>query len=207
VSPKVRETITPSTATRTLDRITGRSVNFISAPISGLQIIEPRAFEDARGFFAEVYRSDVFAKHGITAPFVQDNHSASSRGTLRGLHCQIAPQGQAKLVRVVSGEIFDVAVDVRPGSATYGRWHAEVLSAANRKMFFIPEGFLHGFLVLSDRADVLYKTTDYYAPQLERGVAWNDPQIGVVWPDPGCPLIVSDRDRRNPALKDAGPLL
>jgi dTDP-4-dehydrorhamnose 3,5-epimerase len=182
-------------------------VDFKPAPIQGLFVIEPRAFEDARGFFAEVYRADAFAKHGIAAPFVQDNHSSSSRGTLRGLHCQIAPQAQAKLIRVVSGEIFDVAVDVRPGSATYGRWHGEVLSAENRKMFFIPEGFLHGFLVLSDRADVLYKTSAYYAPQLERGVAWNDPDIGVVWPDPGRALIISDRDRRNPALKGSGPLV
>lgn len=181
-------------------------MQFIPTHLQGLQIIEPRAHEDARGFFAETYRKDRFAEHGILEDLVQDNHSSSLRGTLRGLHCQIAPKAQAKLIRVVHGEIFDVAVDVRPGSATYGQWHGESLSAANRRMLYVPAGFLHGFLVLSDHAEVLYKTSDYYAPQFERGVAWDDPQIGVIWPDPGCPLILSDRDRRNPALKDAGAL-
>lgn len=164
-------------------------------------MIEPRAFEDARGFFAETYRADVFAKHGIAEPFVQDNHSSSARGTLRGLHYQSAPAEQAKLVKVVAGEIFDVAVDVRPGSPTFGRWHGEMLSAANRKMLFVPVGFAHGFLVMSDRADVLYKTTAYYAPALEGGIAWNDPTIRVAWPDPGCEYVLSDRDRKNPPLQ------
>lgn len=180
-------------------------MRFFSTPIPGLVLIEPKVFEDPRGFFAEVYRADLFAQNGIVQHFVQDNHSSSVRGTLRGLHCQIAPKAQAKLIRVVQGEIYDVAVDVRPGSSTYGKWFGETLSAKNRKMLFVPEGFLHGFLVMSDRADVIYQTTDYYSPQDERGVAWNDPDIGVRWPDPGCALILSDRDRKTPLLKDAGP--
>ena len=175
-------------------------MKFTPTPLSGLCLIEPRAFEDARGFFAEVYRADLFARHGIAAAFVQDNHSSSARGTLRGLHYQIAPAEQGKLVRVIVGEVFDVAVDIRPGSPTFGKWHGETLSAANRKMLFVPAGFAHGFLVTSERAEVVYKTTEYYAPELERGIPWNDPVIGVVWPKLGCDFALSERDRRWPCF-------
>lgn len=176
-------------------------MHFRPTPLSGLTIIEPRAFEDARGFFAETYREDLFAKNGIPDHFVQDNHSSSARGTLRGLHYQKAPFAQAKLMKVVVGEIFDVAVDLRPGSATYGKWFGVTLSAANRLMLYVPTGFAHGFLVMSDRADVLYQTSAYYSPAHEVGIAWNDPTIGVQWPDAGCPYILSDRDRKNPPLE------
>ncbi len=168
--------------------------------IQGLWVIKPRVFEDKRGFFAETYRTDLFAQNGITQPFVQDNHSTSVRGTLRGMHYQETPLGQDKLVRTIIGEIYDVAVDLRPGSATYGRWHAEVLSAENRKMLFVPKGFAHGFLVTSDRAEVLYKASAYYAPQAERGIPWNDPGINIQWPDIGCEYVLSDRDRQYAPL-------
>ncbi len=168
--------------------------------LSGLTVIEPRAFEDARGFFAETYREDLFAAQGISHRFVQDNHSSSVRGTLRGLHYQKEPFAQAKLMKVVVGEIFDVAVDLRAGSPTYGKWFGETLSAENRKMLYVPTGFAHGFLVTSDRADVLYQTSAYYSPAHEVGIAWNDPFIGVKWPDPGCAYILSDRDQKNPPL-------
>ena len=176
-------------------------MNFRAASIPGLVVIEPRVFGDTRGSFFEVYRRDLFVAAGINDDFVQDNASSSVRGTLRGLHYQTAPAEQAKLVRVVSGEIFDVAVDLRPGSATYGRWHAETLSAENRRMLYVPTGFAHGFLVTSDRAEVLYKATAYYAPQLEKGIAWNDASLKIQWPKVGCDYILSDRDRCNPSLQ------
>lgn len=176
-------------------------MNFKPTGIHRLTVIEPKFFRDERGFFAETYRADLFAQNGIAEPFVQDNHSSSVRGTLRGLHYQSAPSAQAKLVQVTLGEIFDVAVDLRAGSPTYGKWYGETLSAENGKMLFVPTGFAHGFLVMTDRAEVLYKTTAYYAPKLEVGVAWNDPTIKVAWPDPGCEFILSDRDRKHPPLK------
>jgi dTDP-4-dehydrorhamnose 3,5-epimerase len=176
-------------------------VNFRPTKIAGLWVIEPRVFEDTRGSFYEAYRADVFFKNGITETFVQDNHSSSARGTLRGMHWQDAPAEQAKLVRAITGEIYDVAVDLRPGSATYGRWHGETLSAQNRRMFFVPKGFAHGFLVMSDRAEVLYKASAYYAPQLERGIPWNDPGLNIEWPKVGCDYILSDRDRQYPPFK------
>lgn len=179
-------------------------MKFLPTPIDGLVIIEPVVFSDPRGFFAETYRADLFQKNGIPEHFVQDNHSSSVRGTLRGLHYQSEPFAQGKLLKVVSGEIFDVAVDLRPGSATYGRWFGLTLSAENLRMLYVPTGFAHGFLVMSQRADVLYQTTAYYSPQHEVGIAWNDPSINVAWPDPGCPIVLSDRDRKNPSLKPAG---
>lgn len=146
-------------------------------------VFEPKVFGDDRGFFFESFRQDVFEETiGRKLNFVQDNHSKSSRGVLRGLHLQLPPHEQGKLVRVVQGEVFDVAVDVRPGSATYGKWVAEILSAENKRQLWIPPGFAHGFLTLSDTAEFLYKTTDYYAPELERSIRWNDPMLAVDWP-------------------------
>ncbi|MDR5694490.1 MAG: dTDP-4-dehydrorhamnose 3,5-epimerase [Armatimonadota bacterium] len=156
---------------------------------------------DRRGFFAEIYRQSEFEAHGIRGPFVQDNRSRSFRGVLRGLHYQKAPAAQAKLVTVLSGKIFDVAVDIRRGSPTYGRWVGTVLSGEDGRMLYIPVGFAHGFCVLSEVADVLYKVTAEYAPELERGIRWDDPDIGIRWPisDP----ILSPKDLTLPFLKDA----
>ncbi|NLD72317.1 MAG: dTDP-4-dehydrorhamnose 3,5-epimerase, partial [Chloroflexi bacterium] len=148
----------------------------------------------------ESYNQQRYAEHGIDVAFVQDNHSRSARGTLRGLHYQ-APPGQAKLVRVVAGEVFDVAVDIRRGSPTYGRWVGVTLSAENHRQLYVPTGFAHGFCVVSESADFLYKVTSYYAPAEERGIAWDDPALGIEWPvqDP----ILSDRDRHHPPLAEA----
>jgi dTDP-4-dehydrorhamnose 3,5-epimerase len=152
-------------------------------------IIEPAVFGDKRGFFFESWNRKAFAKLvGREVEFVQDNHSASARGVLRGLHYQVR-QPQGKLVRVVAGEVFDVAVDLRRSSPTFGRWVGERLSAANQRMMWVPEGFAHGFLVLSESAEFLYKTTDYYAPEHERTLLWNDPALGIAWPLEGAPLL------------------
>ncbi|MBI5033635.1 MAG: dTDP-4-dehydrorhamnose 3,5-epimerase [Chloroflexi bacterium] len=155
---------------------------------------------DARGFFRETYRQAEFAAHGIP-PFVQDNHSRSMRGVLRGLHYQKEPHAQGKFLIVARGEIFDVAVDIRKGSPTYGKWVGEILSAENGRMLYVPPGFAHGFCVLSDMADVLYKVTAEYAPESERGIRWNDPAIGIDWhyADP----ILNSRDSQAPLLRDA----
>ena len=170
--------------------------------IEGLKVIEPKVFGDARGYFFESYNYKDYAAAGITQEFVQDNQSASKRGVLRGLHFQ-KNFPQDKLVRVISGEVFDVAVDLRKGSATYGKWYGVVLSAENKKQFFIPKNFAHGFLVLSDYAEFAYKCTDFYLPYYEGGIIWNDPDIGVEWPVPeGMELILSDKDRKWPGLKD-----
>ena len=164
-------------------------------------LIEPTVFVDKRGFFMESYKYSEFAKFGIKEKFVQDNHSRSTRGVLRGLHYQKAPKAQAKLVRVTRGEVFDVAVDIRRGSPTYGRWVGVLLSEENKKMLYVPVGFAHGFCVLSEEAEVLYKTTEEYAPEYERGIIWNDPDIGIKWPieEP----ILSPKDAALPRLKDA----
>ncbi len=165
-------------------------------------ILEPTVFGDERGFFMESYHQRVFRDAaGIDATFVQDNHSRSTRNVLRGLHYQIK-QAQGKLVRVVVGETFDVAVDMRRSSPRFGRWMGQRLSAENHRALWIPAGFAHGFLALSEAAEVLYKTTDYFAPLHERCVAWNDPDIGIVWPLAGTPLL-SAKDRRGVALKSA----
>ena len=146
-------------------------------------LIEPRVFGDARGFFFESFNLKVFSEAlGAAVEFVQDNHSRSSRGVLRGLHYQLAPHAQGKLVRVVAGEVFDVAVDIRAGSPTYGQWVAEILSAENKKQLWIPPGFAHGFVTLRDTAEFLYKTTDYYAPECERCIRWDDPDLAIDWP-------------------------
>lgn len=165
-------------------------------------IIEPKVFGDARGFFLESFNAKAFAEAtGVDLPFVQDNHSRSAQGVLRGLHYQIQ-QAQGKLVRVVRGAVFDVAVDVRRSSPNFGRWVGVELSEDNHRQLWVPPGFAHGFLVLSDSADFLYKTTDYYAPEHERSVLWNDPAIGIDWPLPGEPLL-SGKDQAGVLLKDA----
>ncbi len=161
----------------------------IPTAIAEVLVIEPAVFGDARGAFFESWNRRAFSKlAGRDADFVQDNHSVSARGVLRGLHYQLR-QPQGKLVRVVAGEVFDVAVDLRRSSPTFGRWVGETLSAQNRRMMWVPEGFAHGFLVLSDIAEFLYKTTDYYAPEHERTLLWNDPAIGVKWPLDGAPVL------------------
>jgi len=162
----------------------------------------PRVFGDDRGFFLESYnRRNLAAAAGVTADFVQDNHSRSERNVLRGLHYQIR-QPQGKLMRALVGEIFDVAVDLRRSSPTFGRFVGERLSAENRKMLWVPPGFAHGFVVLSDVAEVLYKTTDYYAPEHERVLSWNDPDLAIPWPLTGAPIL-SGKDRKGAVLKDA----
>ncbi len=164
-------------------------------------LIEPKVFGDARGFFLESYNRRAFAELGITAGFVQDNHSRSRQGVLRGLHYQIR-QPQGKLVRVVVGEVYDVAVDLRKSSPHFGRAFGMTLSAENKRMAWIPPGFAHGFLVVSEVAEFLYKTTDYYAPQYERSLLWNDPQLAIDWPLSGEPIL-SDKDRQGVPLAAA----
>ncbi|MCQ2438347.1 MAG: dTDP-4-dehydrorhamnose 3,5-epimerase [Oscillospiraceae bacterium] len=187
--------------------------------IEGLYVIEPTVHRDDRGFFVETYNEREMHEAGLPMRFVQDNQSMSVKGVLRGLHYQLRyPQG--KLVRVIRGAVFDVAVDLRPGSATYGAWHGELLSAENFRQFYIPEGFAHGFLVLSEEAEFCYKCTDFYHPNDEAGLAWNDPAIGVEWPgvvgeyrgtpsaegyrlQSGEGLILSDKDQKWPGLRNA----
>jgi dTDP-4-dehydrorhamnose 3,5-epimerase len=161
-------------------------------------VVEPTVYRDPRGFFIESYHAPRYRAAGIDVTFVQDNQSRSVKGTLRGLHWQVAPHPQAKLVRVVDGEILDVAVDVREGSPTFGRWAAVTLSSENFRQLFVPVGFAHGFLVLSERADIEYKCSDVYDPASERGLMWNDPALGIAWPidDP----ILSARDQGHPAF-------
>lgn len=170
--------------------------------IEGLIVLEPQVFKDDRGFFFESYNEEIFRRLGINSRFVQDNHSGSRKGVIRGLHYQIC-HPQAKLVRVIAGEIFDVAVDIRRSSPTFGKWFGINLSAENKKQLYIPEGFAHGFLVLSDWAEVLYKTTDFYAPECDRVIIWNDPEIAIDWPLNGLEPILSPKDLRGVRLKDA----
>lgn len=173
--------------------------SFIPTDVAGVMIIEPTVFGDERGYFMETYSEKEFAAAGIPGPFVQDNQSKSTRGVLRGLHFQ-KQRPQGKLVRVVSGEVFDVAVDCRPHSHTFGKWVGVRLSAANKRQFYIPQGFAHGFLVLSDEAEFTYKCTDFYAPDDEGGVAWDDADIGIVWPDAGCSVKLSAKDKLHPGF-------
>lgn len=169
-------------------------MNVIPTAIPDVLIVEPRVFGDERGFFYESFNTRKFKElTGLEPNFVQDNHSRSVKNTLRGLHYQIK-QPQGKLVRVVSGAVFDVAVDIRKASPTFGRWVGQILSAENRQQLWIPVGFSHGFLVLSDYAELLYKATDYWAPEHERSMAWNDPDLGIAWPLAGEPILaVKDR--------------
>jgi dTDP-4-dehydrorhamnose 3,5-epimerase len=177
-------------------------MHLIKTSMKGLLIIEPLVFEDERGFFLETYRQNKFKKSGISPVFVQDNLSFSVKHTLRGLHFQVK-YPQAKLVQALTGEIFDVAVDIRPNSATYGKWMGIYLSEHNRRLLFIPEGFAHGFCVLSETAHVVYKCSDYYHPDDEGGVLWSDPTIGIDWPVE-VP-IVSEKDKKFPSLSDLSP--
>ena len=167
--------------------------------LAGLVLLAPAVHGDERGFFMETFREETWAEHGVTGPFVQDNHSRSVRGTLRGLHFQY-PHGQVKLVRVVRGEVFDACVDVRRGSPTFGRAFWTVLSDENRRQMWIPAGFAHGFCVLSETADFVYKCSDFYSPADDRGILWNDPSLGIPWPaqDP----LVSAKDARLPRLAE-----
>ncbi|UUZ71786.1 dTDP-4-dehydrorhamnose 3,5-epimerase [Polaromonas sp. P1(28)-8] len=170
--------------------------------IPDVLIIEPKVFGDERGFFFESFNQAKFeAAVGRPISFVQDNHSRSAKNVLRGLHYQIQ-QPQGKLVRVVQGEVFDVAVDIRKSSPTFGQWVGEILSADNKRQLWVPEGFMHGFVVISDTAEFLYKTTDYYAPQFERSIAWNDPAIGIQWPIQGQPAL-SAKDQQAKLLAEA----
>lgn len=177
-------------------------MNVIQTALPGVLILEPKVFGDERGFFFESFNQKTLAElAGIATPFVQDNHSRSARNVLRGLHYQIQ-QSQGKLVRVTAGEVYDVAVDIRKSSTTFGKWVGIRLSAENKRMMWVPPGFAHGFLVLSDYAEFLYKTTDYYAPEFERCIAWNDPDLAIDWPLDAEPQL-STKDKAGIALKEA----
>jgi dTDP-4-dehydrorhamnose 3,5-epimerase len=173
---------------------------FRPTQLPGVVIIEPKVFADDRGFFVETYKRSEFVAAGIDVDFVQENHSKSVRGTLRGLHFQRAPKAQAKLVRAIEGEVFDVVVDIRKDSATFGRWEAVMLSAENRRSVYVPAGYAHGFCVTSAEAQVVYKTSAEYAPELEGGLRWDDPALAIPWPITGP--ILSPRDGRWPNLGD-----
>ena len=174
-------------------------MKFTPLDIPGLVLVEPKAWNDARGFFLEFYNQKFFAENGIRVKFVQDNHSLSKKGVLRGLHYQVKPREQAKLVRVIRGEIYDVALDIRPRSRTFGRWHGVRLSAENQKILFIPAGFAHGYVALAPQTEVFYKTSDFYSPKDERGIRWDDPFFNVRWP--GGSHIISEKDRALPLWK------
>ena len=176
-------------------------MNVIATSLPGVLIIEPRVFGDARGFFMESWNAGTFAAAGLDLAFVQDNHSRSQKGVLRGLHFQ-NPGPQGKLVRVTSGAVFDVAVDLRASSPTFGQWMGVELSAANKRMLWVPEGFAHGFLTLEDDTDFLYKCTAPYDPRTEHTLAWDDPAVGIDWPGIGMAPLVSEKDGRGLALAD-----
>lgn len=176
--------------------------NFIKTSIDGVIIVEPTAYGDNRGYFMETYQKEDFVKGGITVDFVQDNQSMSTKGVLRGLHFQ-KQFSQSKLVRCIRGEVFDVAVDLREGSPTFGKWEGVILSAENKRQFFIPKNFAHGFLVLSDEAEFVYKVDDFYHPNDEGGLMWNDPDIGIKWPiTEDMTINLSDKDKIHPPFKD-----
>lgn len=177
----------------------------IETGFNGLLLIEPRVFEDPRGYFFESYNSRTYSAAGIGSVFVQDNQSRSSRGVIRGLHYQIAPHAQAKLVRVLSGRIFDVALDIRPGSPTFGKWYGAELSAENRRQVFVPRGFAHGFSVLSETAEVFYKCDSPYEPAAERGIRYDDPALAIGWMVPADTHIVSAKDLANPLFSEIAP--
>ena len=178
-------------------------MKIIETHLPGVVVIEPKVFGDKRGFFLETFRQDVLQQAGINVTFVQDNHSRSSQGVLRGLHYQLK-QTQGKLVRVTSGAVFDVAVDVRNGSPTFGQWYGTQLDEENMRMMYVPPGFAHGFVVLSESADFLYKCTEYYHPESEQGIAWDDPDIGIEWPitNLASEIALSEKDKNNVRLKD-----
>lgn len=177
---------------------------FTETKLKGVYIIEPKVFGDNRGYFMETYNYEDFKKAGLDSVFVQDNQSKSKKGVLRGMHYQ-NPNLQGKLVRVISGEVFDVAVDIRKDSPTYGQWEGVILNAENKKQFYVPEGLAHGFLVLSEEAEFVYKCTDFYHPEFEGSIAWNDPDIGIQWPVDGIEnVMLSDKDRRAQSFKEFG---
>lgn len=175
---------------------------FSTCSIPDLLLIQPKLFFDERGFFMESYKYIDFAKNGITDTFVQDNHSRSKRGTLRGLHFQKAPHAQGKLVRVTRGAVWDVAVDLRPDSSTYGKWYAVELSEENSLMFWIPVGFAHGFVALEDDTEIQYKCTAEYYAQSDAGIRWDDPDLAIAWPDIGIPYTISEKDKKLPLLME-----
>lgn len=178
-------------------------MNVTTTAVPGLLILSPKVFGDSRGFFVESYNQQNFLQAtGLDVSFVQDNHSRSSKGVLRGLHYQLPPHAQGKLVRCVRGAVFDVAVDIRQSSPTFGQWVGVELTEDNHRQFWIPPGFAHGFQTLTDTADFLYKTTAYYAPSHDRGIAWNDPAIGIEWPDVGLPPQLSAKDQAARRLAD-----
>ena len=176
-------------------------MNFIRTEIEGVIVIEPKVFTDLRGFFYESYRKKLFVQNGIKDDFVQDNVSSSAQGVLRGLHYQIAPRAQSKLMRVLRGSVYDVAVDIRPRSKTFGKFFATTLSAENRKMLYVPQGFAHGFCVLEEGTEFLYKVSDYYSLEHERGILWSDPGLAIPWPKIDGEFILSDKDKKYSLLK------
>ncbi len=178
-------------------------MNIITTNLPGVIFIEPKVYVDKRGFFLETFREDVLLQAGINAHFVQDNHTRSSQGVLRGLHYQMT-QTQGKLVRVAAGSVFDVVVDVRSGSPTFGQWYGTELNEDNIKMIYVPPGFAHGFVVLSETADFIYKCTDYYHPESEQGIAWDDPDLNIDWSiaEIAEKISLSDKDKQNVKLKD-----
>ena len=189
-----------------MKQVTSGNFTFTKTAIDGVIVVDVKSYGDDRGYFMETYKQPDFAAGGIDVEFVQDNQSSSVKGVLRGLHFQIN-HPQSKLVRVVSGKVFDVAVDLRPNSPTYGKWEGAILSAENKRQFFIPRGFAHGFLVLSDHAEFCYKCDDVYHPNDEGGLMWNDPAIGIEWPAldgdalfDEAKLILSEKDKHHPAL-------
>lgn len=176
---------------------------FVSTPIEGVYVILPKVYGDNRGYFMETYNYEEFKSAGLDMEFVQDNQSKSKKGVLRGLHFQ-TKHSQGKLVRVIKGEVYDVAVDLRKGSKTYGKYFGVILSEENKKQFYIPEGFAHGFLVLSDEAEFVYKCTDFYHPEYDGGIMWNDPDIGIKWPLDGIgEVILSEKDKKHKTLKES----
>jgi dTDP-4-dehydrorhamnose 3,5-epimerase len=177
-------------------------MHFLPTDLPGVMLIEPAVFTDERGIFFESFQQRRFEEKHLPGVFVQDNQSRSRRGVLRGLHFQAEPRAQGKLVRVVRGAVFDVAVDIRPQSATYRQWVGYRLDAENRRMLFIPAGFAHGFCALEDETDVVYKVTDFYSPAHDRGVSWNDPDLAIAWPDLGRPFTVSEKDQTWPRLRE-----
>jgi dTDP-4-dehydrorhamnose 3,5-epimerase len=177
-------------------------MNVIECKLQGVKLIEPAVFEDYRGFFMESYNAEQFAANGISVVFVQDNHSLSvQQGVIRGLHYQLNPKAQSKLVRVTNGAIFDVVVDIRQGSPTFGQWESFELSAANRRQLFVPQGFAHGFCTIAPHTEVQYKVDNLYSAEHDRGIAWNDPELGIEWP--ADEPILSDKDSRHPLLARA----
>lgn len=175
--------------------------NFKRLEIPKIILVEAQAFTDERGYFMESFKESIFKTNGIDTKFIQDNYSHSTKGVLRGLHYQKNPKAQAKLVMAITGEIFDVAVDIRKGSPTYGKWVSQILSDKNHNLLYVPEGFAHGFCVLSDKADVLYKVNSEYSPEHERGILWNDPDLSIKWPT-DKPVMIK-KDLELPSLKNA----